>query len=41
MRKPEPVEIVLIAIPLLCEAIAVILFIAAMGLGAGLLGGLL
>lgn len=28
MRKPEPVELVLIAIPLLCEAIAVILFIS-------------
>jgi hypothetical protein len=28
MRKPEPVEIILIAVPLLCEAIAVILFIS-------------
>lgn len=41
MRKPEPIEVVLIAIPLLCEAIAVILFIAAMGLGAGILSGVL
>lgn len=29
MRKPDPIEIVLIDVPLLCEAVAVILFIAA------------
>jgi hypothetical protein len=29
MRDREPVEIVLIAVPVLCEAIAVCLFIAA------------
>lgn len=29
MRKPEPVEIVAIAIPILAEAIAVAMFIAA------------
>jgi hypothetical protein len=27
MRKPEPVELVQIAIPVICEAIAVTLFI--------------
>lgn len=32
MRKPDPVEIVLIAVPILIEAAAVVLFI-----GAGLL----
>lgn len=29
MRKPEPIDIVLIGIPVLCEVAAVILFIAA------------
>lgn len=29
MEKPDHVEIVLIALPVLCEAIAVMLFIAA------------
>jgi hypothetical protein len=29
MRKPDPVEIVLITVPLLCEALAVALFITA------------
>jgi hypothetical protein len=33
MRKREPVEIVLIAVPVLCEAIAVCLFIAAAAIG--------
>lgn len=28
MRKPDPVEIAKIGIPVLCEAVAVILFIA-------------
>ena len=32
MRKPDPVEIVLIAVPVLCEAVAVALFIAAIAL---------
>ena len=39
MRKPEPVEIILVAVPVLCEAVAVILFIAAVALWAGVLGG--
>lgn len=33
MRKPDPVEIVMIAVPVLCEFIAVSLFIAAIALG--------
>ncbi len=33
MKKPEPVEIVLIAIPVICELIAVCLFITACGVG--------
>jgi len=33
MRKREPVEIVLIAVPVLCEMIAVGLFIAACAMG--------
>jgi hypothetical protein len=41
MRKPEPVEIVLIAIPILCEIVAVVLFISACGLWAGIFRGLI
>lgn len=33
MKRPDPVEIVLIAVPVLCEAIAVCLFIAACAIG--------
>lgn len=29
MRKPEPIDIILIGVPVLCEAAAVCLFIAA------------
>jgi hypothetical protein len=39
MRKPEPVEIVLIAVPLLCEVVAVLLAVAAAGLWLGIWGG--
>lgn len=28
MRRPDPVEVVAIAIPILCEALAVVLFIS-------------
>lgn len=41
MRDREPVEIVLIAVPILCELVAVVLFIAAVALWAGVLGGIL
>lgn len=37
MRKYEPVEIVLIAIPVLAEVIAVVLFIFASGLLANII----
>lgn len=33
MHDREPVEIILIAVPILCEAIAVLLFIAAGAMG--------
>lgn len=36
MRDREPVEIVLIAVPVLIEIVAVVLFIAALGLWAGI-----
>lgn len=39
MRKPEPVEVVAIAVPLLCEMVAVLLFIAACGLWIGIWSG--
>lgn len=39
MRDRELVEIILIAVPLLCEAVAVLLGIAAAVLWAGILGG--
>jgi hypothetical protein len=41
MRKLEPIEIVLIGLPILIELVAVALFLAACGLWAGLLGGIL
>lgn len=36
MRDREPVEIVLIAVPVLCEVVAVVLFICAVALWAGI-----
>ena len=41
MREREPVEIVLIAVPILCEIVAVALFIAAIALWAGVIGGII
>jgi hypothetical protein len=40
MHKLEPVEIVLIAIPLLCEVVAVVLFISACSVWCGIIGGI-
>lgn len=39
MRKPEPVEIVLIAVPILIEIVAVCLFISAVAVWAALASG--
>lgn len=39
MRKPDPVEIVAIAIPILVEAVAVVLFIAMIAVFAALRAG--
>jgi hypothetical protein len=36
MHKPDPVEIVLIAVPVLCEIVALSLFLAAIALWAGI-----
>lgn len=38
-RKPEPVEIVLIGLPILIEVVAVVLFIAAAVLWTGIAAG--
>jgi hypothetical protein len=39
MRKPDPVEIVAIAIPVIAEAVAVVLFIAMIAVWAALRAG--
>jgi hypothetical protein len=36
MKRPEPIEIVLIGVPVLCEVVAVVLFIAAAVLWTGI-----
>lgn len=39
MRKPEPIEIVLIAVPVLIEVVAVVLFIGAVAMWAAIASG--
>lgn len=39
MRKPDPVEIVAIAVPVIAEAVAVVLFIAMIAVIAALRSG--
>jgi hypothetical protein len=39
MRKPEPVEIILIAVPVLLEVVALVLFLAAIGVWAAIWSG--
>lgn len=39
MRKPDPVEIVAVAVPVLAEAVAVILFIVMIAVWSGIASG--
>lgn len=39
MRKPDPVEIVAIAVPVLAEAVAVTLFIVMIAVWSGIVSG--
>jgi hypothetical protein len=39
MSKPDPVEIVAIAVPLLCEALAVLMFLAMAVVWVGIAAG--
>lgn len=39
MRRPDPVEVVAIAVPVLCEIVAIVLFVAMIAVWAALRAG--